>query len=197
MNLEEKILEELNNTKEGMNRRAISISLNEELIKKVDRIAREFSKISSTKNYSRNSIIEDATEEYVKTSENLLKKNFNIDINDEETIEDIDLAIFPAIDGERFREAFFNEKIWPEAKISDKRIEDIKYIAIYVGAPTSAITHYAKVKMIEGKETKNIILEEPITLKNKVILGSLKPFRNVRYSTLKKLLKAKELKELF
>jgi hypothetical protein len=46
-------------------------------------------------------------------------------------------------------DVFLNQLIWPRVRINPDRIPYIKYIAIYVSAPISAITHYASVVNFE------------------------------------------------
>jgi len=47
--------------------------------------------------------------------------------------------------GDDYREAFFDDHEWRYVRVAKKRIPKIKYIALYVGAPQSAICHYAAV----------------------------------------------------
>lgn len=62
--------------------------------------------------------------------------------------ETFDTVVFPAHE-EGFRETFLDENKWYYVRIRKDRIPNLKYIAIYVGAPVSKITHYAKIaKMV-------------------------------------------------
>jgi hypothetical protein len=44
-----------------------------------------------------------------------------------------------------FDEVFLKEHRWPNVKIDRRRIEIVKYIAVYQTGPVSAITHYAEI----------------------------------------------------
>jgi hypothetical protein len=79
----------------------------------------------------------------------------------------------------------------------------IKYVAVYRVAPTSAITHVATVKMIEPwKDTGKFALEfsEPakeITPIAMVKGGRVQNFQSPRYTTFKRLAAAKSLDDLW
>jgi len=93
-----------------------------------------------------------------------------------------------------FQETFIGENCWYYIRLSKKRIDDIRFIAIYRTRPTSAITHYAVVEKIEPhkKSGKYIVyfkgkprkLRQPITVDEALprhiqgpILTSWKKFR--------------------
>jgi len=79
----------------------------------------------------------------------------------------------------------------------------IKYIAAYQVAPVSAITHFAPVKSIEPwKDSDKVIVHfaEPARSIGPIPLvknGRVRPLQNLRYTTRERLLKAKDLDELF
>jgi hypothetical protein len=63
-------------------------------------------------------------------------------------------------------EVFLNQYKWPNVRLRADRIPFIQYISIYVSAPTSAITHFAKVKRIDREnDTYTLYFEKPIELK--------------------------------
>jgi hypothetical protein len=55
-----------------------------------------------------------------------------------------------------FNEVFLGADCWHAIRIAAKRLEEIRYIAVYQTAPVAAITHYAEVSRIEpyGAERK-------------------------------------------
>ena len=96
-----------------------------------------------------------------------------------------------------FEETFLGEKRWYPVRINPKRIPYLKYIAIYVTSPVSAVTHYGKVAFIEPcretdweyKKGPNVYL---IRLKGEAIeIGPVKiqPIQNSIYTSLEELLK--------
>jgi len=117
-------------------------------------------------------------------------------------LEDLDTIVVPANE-KGFNDVFLGQNCWYSIRISSSMLERIKYIAGYQTAPISAITYYAQVSKIEKyKNTGKYILYfenkakkiGPIKLaKRKKGLAPQGP----RYTTIKKLLKAKTLNEIF
>ena len=203
MTLREKIIKTL--TKEETVRKAVSITLESELIERVDKVAKGFTRLSE-RTFSRNSIIEAAIKEYIEESEAILReKRMDIEeMGEESTVltDDFDTVIFPA-HNEGFEEAFLGENCWYPVRIKESRIPKIKYVAAYRAAPVSGITHYAKVKEIKQYENtgKWIIFFEgsAISLQNTIQLGitDANAMRSPRYTTLSKLLLANVVADLF
>lgn len=193
--------------KDEISKKIITVSLDEELITSVDKISKVFSELNKSKSFSRNSIIEMAVKAFVDETTNILSEEYEIDIENElpssdDNLDNYDLAIFPA-HNEGFEQVFLEENCWYAVRIKNDRIPKIKYVAIYRSAPVSAITHYAKVKEIAQYEdtNKKIIYFEgkAIKLENKVVLGDTdaNSMRSPRYTTREKLIKAKDIKQLF
>jgi len=117
-------------------------------------------------------------------------------------LEDFDTIVVPA-NGEGFRETFLGVNCWYAIRISKSKIDRIKYIAGYQTTPISAITHYAEVAKIEKyKNTgKYIVYFKDKAKKIKPIKLSEKKKGTApqapRYTTFKKLRKAKILSEVF
>ena len=202
MNLHERIKATLK-SKEESNRKAISINLDLEMLEKVDKVAKEFSKVGE-KNYSRNSIIEMAIQEYINEAEKVLMElNDNQDSHEEEdAIKEFNLAIFPGYN-DGFEETFIGEDCWYPVRIKENKIPKIKYVAIYRAAPISGITHYAKVKeMKQYIDTNKKIIHfdgKAIELPHVIKIGDTKPtaMRSPRYTTLAKLKNAYAVADLF
>jgi predicted transcriptional regulator len=204
MSLKERIQQTLS-TKEEANRKSVSITLEADLLEKVDRVAKSFSKVTE-KNFSRNSVIEEAIKEYVAEAGEVLQDIYGIDIgetSEEDTgVTEFDLAIFPA-HNEGFKETFLGEDCWYSVRIKEDKVPKIKYVAVYRAAPISGITHYAKVKEIKQYQdtSKKIIYFEgtAIPLPQTVKLGDTDPnaMRAPRYTTLAKLQSANVVKDLF
>ncbi len=116
-------------------------------------------------------------------------------------IDDRDTIVVPAQE-EGFRKVFLGENSWYAIRISGGMFDNIRYIAGYQTAPTSAITHYAEVKSIEpygedGKykvnfTSKAIQLDSPI--RNDIQKGAM---QGPRYTEFNKLIQAKKMSELF
>jgi len=68
-------------------------------------------------------------------------------------IDSIDTIVVPARpDG--FHSVFVEKLEWPTLRIGSKKVEQVKYIAVYQVAPISAITHYAKITQYTRLEQK-------------------------------------------
>jgi hypothetical protein len=97
-----------------------------------------------------------------------------------------------------------------------KRMSDVSYIAFYRGAPTSSITHYAKVRSIEknvryeeafpsGSDLiapddqllKVYRLDEMVRFRRQVKMGRSPPVSRARYADIKTLRKARYLDEVW
>ena len=119
-----------------------------------------------------------------------------------DNIAKVDTIVVPARE-DGFEEVFLGENRWYAIRIHASMIPQIKYIADYRVAPTSAITHWARVKNIEpwentGKFVVNFVEPAreigPIPLAPK---GKVRALRNLRYTRFDTLLKAKTLDEVF
>lgn len=187
---------------EAPSKKQVVISLSPESIEQLDAIARTLSK-QSGRSTSRNTVIEDAIEAYIlDAAEIFRRKGIELETLNEED-EDYDTVVFPGYE-DGFREAFLDENKWYYVRVRKDRIEKLKYVAVYVGAPLSKITHYAKIAEdgFEYDETeKKYIIHfdgEAIELEHPVPLGSASPAstRAPRYTTLQRLLTAEEYKDL-
>ena len=82
-------------------------------------------------------------------------------------------------------------------------IPRIKYIAAYVTAPTSAITHWASVKSIEPwEDSRKYVVNfsapaKPIGPLKLVQGGKVKALQNIRYTSFARLSAAKSLEDAF
>jgi hypothetical protein len=115
---------------------------------------------------------------------------------------DVDTVVVPArADG--VTETFLGENRWYAVRINGAMRPQIKHIAVYEVAPVSAITYVADVKQIEpwkqsGKCVVNFSAKArkigPIKLVKK---GRVKGPQNLRYTTLKRLEKARTLDDVW
>jgi hypothetical protein len=113
-----------------------------------------------------------------------------------------DTVVVPAqLDG--FKDVFLGQNCWYAIRIGGGMLPQIKYIAAYQTAPTSAITHYAGVDRIEpyGDEGKyRLVFSAPAKpLPNPVPFGDAPKgsMQGPRYTTLPRLLAAKQVSDLF
>jgi hypothetical protein len=116
--------------------------------------------------------------------------------------DEIDTIIVPAkADG--FQETFIGEHRWYAVRIHGSVRSQIKYIAGYQVAPVQAVTYFARVKSIEPWEDSGkfvLNFSEPAQQIGPIPLvkgGRVKPPMAPRYTTHERLLKAKNLDELF
>ena len=114
----------------------------------------------------------------------------------------VDTIVVPARET-GFQETFLGEDRWYAIRIHGSMRSQIKHIAAYQTAPTSAITHVASVASIEpygdtGKVVVNFegAAEElgPIQL---VQQGSATALQNIRYTTIERLRAAETLNDLW
>jgi hypothetical protein len=116
---------------------------------------------------------------------------------------DVDTVVVPArTDGAQ--KVFLGEDRWHEIRLHGSMRPQIKYIALYQVHPECAITHVAPVKSIEPwKNTGKYVVNfsepareiGPIRLVRKA--GRVKALQNLRYTTLKRLMSAKTLDDIW
>lgn len=188
-------------------KKQIALYLDEAKVERIDMIIKLFSSISDSKSFSRNTLIEEAIDKFVAESEKFLLDEHGINVDElleAERAEKYDTVIFSAC-GRGFEETFLGENetaCWYPCKVSEKREENLKYIAIYRGKPISAITHYAKIKEFKFDKEKNCKVcyfdGEAIELPNKIKLGNKDGcfFVGTKYTTLEGLLNAKQSDEI-
>ena len=183
-------------------RKPISIPFKEENIKRLDSLARAMTRHSGT-TVSRNMLIEDAVESYIEEAVTIFsEEGIPLDVDEEPAF---DTVVFPAKMDEDYMEAFFNDLEWRYVRVDKNKIPRIKYIALYVGAPQSSITHYATVapggfEYVPELGKYRIRLQGgPVELPRPVPLGSASPMsvRSPKYTTLQKLMSANEFRELY
>src|SRR5947209_5444825 len=116
--------------------------------------------------------------------------------------EEVDTVVVPARE-DGFQETFLGENCWHAVRIHGSVRSQIKYIAAYRIAPTQAITHLARRKSIQPyKDSGKVILyfSEPAKEIGPIPLvkgGQVHAPQSIRYTTRERLLKAKNLDELF
>ncbi len=115
---------------------------------------------------------------------------------------DVDTIVVPAQE-DGFKKEFLGENRYYAIKISSSMIPQIKYIAVYRVAPTSAITHLAPVASIElWQDTSKYVVNfsepaheiRPVRFKAK---GKIKGFQAPRYTSKAKLETAQTLDDVF
>ena len=188
-------------------KKQIALYLDELKVERIDMIIKLFSSISDSKSFSRNTLIEEAIDKFIAESERFLQEEHEINVDElleEERAKKYDTVIFSSRE-RGFEETFLGEvelPCWYPCRISDQREQNLKYIAIYRGAPVSSITHYAKIKEFKFDEEKGCKVcyfeGSAIELPNKVKLGSKDScfFLGTKYTSLQSLLNAKQADEL-
>lgn len=115
---------------------------------------------------------------------------------------EFDTVVVPAKE-DGFKEVFLGQDRWYAVRIHGAMRPQIKYIAAYQVAPTSAITHIAPVKSIEQwADTDKVVINfsesakeiGPIKLVNK---GQVKALQNLRYANREKLESARTLDDVW
>jgi hypothetical protein len=127
---------------------------------------------------------------------------FQLEIRDLKKVEELDTIVVPANE-EGFNTVFIGENCWYAIRISSSMVDRIKYIAGYQTAPISAITYYAEVSKIEKyRDTGKYVVYFKDKAKK---IGPIKLTvrkkgaapQAPRYTSVKKLLKAKKFEEVF
>ena len=127
---------------EQKERRQIALSIQEEKLIQLERIAKAMTEHSG-QNVTRNMLIEDAIEAYIDEASGILTQGGLWSIP-RELNEPFDTVVLPTNE-DGFREVFLGERRWYYVKLDKKKIPNIQYLALYVKKPVSAITHYGKV----------------------------------------------------
>lgn len=181
-------------------RKPLSVPFKLENIEKLDAIAKAMTRHSGNTT-TRNMLIEDAVESFIDEAIAVFaEEGIDLDIEDNDCF---DTIVCPAQMGDEYRQAFFNEREWRFVRVAQQKLDKIKYVALYVSAPQSTISHYAKVAEFvydEARKKYRIKLDgDPIQLPNPVPLGSTSPLavRSPKYTTLQKLFTASEFKDLY
>jgi hypothetical protein len=94
------------------------------------------------------------------------------------------------------------ERRWPNLKIDQSRIDNIKYIAVYQTNPISAITHYAEIDTFQTLERAGrfdaILKGEPVVLTPvRFTRDDACAVQRPRYTMLELVLSAKNLTRAF
>lgn len=182
------------------NKKQIALYLDEEKIEEIDLIIKLFSSISDSKSFSRNMLIEEAIDKFIVDSKKFLLDDQGTDVDEllEEKRKKYDTVILSS-KGRGFEDTFLGESeepCWYPCKISETREKNLKYIAIYRGAPVSAITHYAKIKEFKYSEERGCKVcyfdGKAKALPNKIKLGTKNNrfFVGAKYTALENLINA-------
>lgn len=190
-----------------MPKKQIAVYLDDAKIERIDMVTKQFSSISDSKSFSRNTLIEEAIDKFLADSIEYLQETQKINIDaliEEAHLERFDTVVFSSRE-RGFEETFLGEReapCWYPCRISPAREPRVKYIAIYRGQPVSAITHYAKIKEFQDDPERHekvcIFDGAPKKLPHEIKLGSRSAcyFQGTKYTSLESLLNAKKTDEL-
>ena len=180
----------------------INISMESEDIDSLEKISGLLTR-ETGRTTTRNELIKTAIKGFLAESvEELRNQGFDLDIDDG-SLFPYDTIVLPAHqDG--FIDVFLGENKWYPIRASDYKIKKMRYIAIYVGTPVSAITHYGKIKndgliFDERTERYTVLLDGPAKpLPHRIPLGNINAAatRSPRYVKLDTLLGADTYEDL-
>lgn len=199
---------------ETSEKKQLTFNIDASLVSRMDKISAILYDLKKQP-YTKNAFVEDAVSSYIDEIEKYLKEKYHTSIENYNLTEerkkasvvkkndDFDLVVYPGHE-DGFQESFLQKHEWYPVRIHVDNIDKVKYIAIYVSKPISAITHYAKIvgyepsKEFPGKYTVLLDENEIIELEKPVPLGNCSPVatRSPKYTTLKKLKKAKSFSDL-
>lgn len=182
-------------------KKQIAVYLDDETVQKIDMINKVFSSLSDSKSFSRNALIEEAIEKYIEESENFLHENQNLDISamiEEEKARTANYdTVILSTNYQGFKDTFLGEReanCWYPCRISESRMVNLKYIALYCGYPISGISHYAEIDRFEYDEQRQCRVcyfkGSPKELPHKIDLGTKDScfFIGAKYTTLSDLM---------
>lgn len=197
-NLEAKIVARYSKGSAIAKKKNVSFNVDEELLERLDSVVNVFKLQDGTTN--RNIIIEDAILNYVEEAEDYFEKQ-NVS-HDKPNDKPFDTAVYPALN-ENFGSVFMGEQKWYWVWMANHRVPKVKYIALYRGAPISAITHYAEITGISEPDKyhdnkRTISFSEPVELSQPIKIGktSIMNVRKLFYTTLEKLKSSSTIEEL-
>jgi hypothetical protein len=113
----------------------------------------------------------------------------------------LDTIVIPA-HPQGFNDVFVAENRWPNLKIDQKKLQQVRYIAVYQTKPVSAITHYAEIESFESLARQG---RYDVRLRGKPVCVGPIPFTDAdtcaiqgpRYTSLSLILKARRLDHAF
>ena len=167
-------------------------------INELDNCVKELSKYSNGK-VNRNILIEMAVNKVLEVAPEIINEyNSQFDNSNDDFY---DTIICPAQDGGQYFLKNFN--CWQYVKIDAKKLDNLKYMCLYVGYPHSKLMYWCKIKhfedeIVDNKKKYRIIIEGPLH-KIDVPLGDANSFimRSAKYTTLAKIKNANTLEDLF
>ena len=180
-------------------KKQFSFNVKPSLIVQMDQFANIISDISE-RPYTRNSLVEDAIEVYLKELNTYLQKKYPEKFCTSKQEEVFDTVIYPSNEI-GYYEVFLKDKEWYFVRIQKEKVDKIKYIALYVKKPIGKVLTYGKVdRIIYSEENQKYIiqLKSIHSLENSIGIGNLSPAvtRSPKDTTLEKLLKAKTYADL-
>lgn len=195
-------------------KKQLTFNIDASLVSRMDKVSAILYDLKK-QTYTKNALVEDAISAYMDEIEKYLIEKYHTSIEDYHFMQerkktlpikkngDFNLVIYPGHE-DGFQESFLGEQRWYPVRIHIDNIDKVKYIAIYISKPISAITHYAKVLRYQpseeypGKYTVLLDKNEIIELERSVPLGNCSPVatRSPKYTTLDKLKKAKSFGDL-
>lgn len=202
-------------SEEGEITKNVTFSLSDDVIQKIEEISKSnkileekygVSGLPTTKSDILSNAIETYSNGYFTGLHDLkleLEEENIIDIGEKSSDNDSPLLadtliVAARIDG--FNQVFLKDHEWYEVRVASWRLENLKYLGVYVGTPLSQITHYAPIESFQVLKNKKykfklgdpIKLDQPIELSEHDITG----LRQTLYTTLEHLKKSRYLYEL-
>lgn len=200
-----------------LRRKTFSVTMDSNQVEMVDKLALFFGEKTGQK-ISRNQMIEEAVGGFIDDSAEVIQEQFDMDIrtvtiaelergrrSNATDVAELDTLIVPARDNAAYREDFFVRHVWSNVRVVEEKLQCMRYLAVYVGAPTSAITHYAPIgsyrKDPQNPGRYSILLEgNPQPLPQRVEAGdpgAAAGMRSCRYTAFYLLCRARSLQDLF
>lgn len=201
-------------TKTPRSRKMLSVALDVEQLQMVEKLALFFSE-KTGRVFSKTQIVEEAVKAFVDESAGFILDEYAFDIRDTpltdlqqykqiRTIDvgSLDTVVLPVRDETQARHRIFKECSWNPVQLDREKLQHIRCAAFCFGGPTSAITHYARIKsfaLLPGDLRKQILHfypPEPLGQRLEWREGGAR-LRRPRYTAFALLQSVKCIEELF
>lgn len=199
----------------AQDRKTLRITLDAEQVELLEKLSLFFSQ-EINQDFTKNRIIEEAVAKFVQETTDYISSEYALDIRrtaltdmrDYKQVCAVDIAaldtvVLPVRDSSACKDMLFNQRRWTPGHLNQKKLRGIKYAAFCFGAPTNAITHYARLRAFTSlpEDTQRQVLHfedlEELGHRLEWKVPRESRLRYPRYTGFAMLLEAESIEELF